>query len=56
MEKLITCDFDCKCFAKVYGSKCTLLREKIEKDKCPFAKPKRLYTNGRYYPINVNMI
>ena len=53
MEKLITCNYDCRCFAQAYGNKCTLLRKKMEKEKCPFAKPKRLYTNGKYYPMRI---
>ena len=52
LEKLIKCNFNCDCFALTVAGRCTLLSEKIEKDRCPFAKPNRYYTNGVYYPYN----
>ena len=40
-----------KCFARKNGH-CTILSEEINNKDCPFLKPMRLYSNGKYYPFN----
>lgn len=44
------CKMGGECFARI-GDKCEILT-KTPKDDCSFQKPRRLYTNGVYYPFN----
>lgn len=42
-----------ECFARL-GRKCTILNsaQGYGRDTCPFRKPEREVTNGRFYPYN----
>lgn len=51
-----TCGDSRRCFAKFQDNpadkfhKCSVLTETYQDGKCPFAKPARGVTNGKYYP------
>lgn len=40
------------CFGKLGGYRCTVLKEPINDHPCPFAKKRREFTNGVYYPFS----
>ena len=49
----MTCNDPRKCFAKGPSGGCSLLIETYPTGvKCPFAKPDRQVTDGKFYPIN----
>lgn len=52
---IMECEQKGKCFAKTERGYCLILKgEGYEQGKCPFQKPERGVTKGKYFPINEN--
>lgn len=52
MEK-VRCYDNRRCFAK-NGMYCTILNKGYKDKPCPFCKPKRDVTDGKFYPVKEN--